>query len=92
MLDWRVTVDTAHGPETVSGQCPAEGEVRVVCGLPKGRLKSVRAAMALTVEETEKIFMNGYQTWTWCREMGKNDRLHGGTGPGSLWTIPTSPA
>ena len=77
MLDWRVTVDTARGPETVSGQCPAEGEVHLICGLPKGRLKSVRAAMALAAGETEKIFMNGYQTWTWCREMGRDERLHG---------------
>lgn len=77
MLDWRVSVDTPAGPETFSGQAAAEGQTRVVCQLPRGVLRSVRAVMALDMAEDEKVFMNGYQTWTYCPEQGKWDRQRG---------------
>ena len=77
MLDWRVSVDTPAGPETFSGKAAAEGQTRVVCQLPRGVLRSVRAVMALDMAEDEKVFMNGYQTWTYCPERGKWDRQRG---------------
>ena len=79
MLDWCVTVDSAQGPETLRGQAaiPGAGPLNLVCDLPKGRLKKIAATVALTVAEDEKIFMNGYQTWTACPEYGKHDKIRG---------------
>ena len=80
MLDWRVHVDTADGPAVLIGRSPAEGEARVVCDLPWGVLRSVRAVMTLDMAEDEKVFMNGYQTWTYSPERGRYDRQPGLTG------------
>ncbi len=77
MFEWRVTVDTAEGPRTLSGSCPVEGTVRVACDLPAGVLNTVRGRMPLTVAKDERIFMNGYQTWTRSPELGPGDRLRG---------------
>ena len=51
------------------------GERRVVCNLPKGRLRSVTATAPLHVADGEKIFMNGYQTWTYCPEYTAQDMI-----------------
>ena len=62
----------------VSGQTPLcgdweghAGENRLVLRLPEGKLESVCARGKLSLGETEKIFMNGYQTWTYCPEYGR---------------------
>ena len=47
------------------------GENRLVLLLPEGKLESVCARGKLSLGETEKIFMNGYQTWTYCPEYGR---------------------
>ena len=73
MLDWRVTTDR----ETLTGQTEAADAVHIVCALQPGTLQKVTAVMSLPVEEDEKIFMNGYQTWTHCPEYGKHDRIRG---------------
>ena len=77
MLSWQVTVDTAGGAWTASGQCPARGQVRADVQVPDGTLRSVRAVLAVEMAEDERVFMNGYQTWTCSPELGKHDRLLG---------------
>ena len=80
MLEWRIRVREPDGPTAIAGRTamPEEGgAVRVVCDLPRGTLQSVTATMALTVAEDEKIFMNGYQTWTHCPEYGRHDKIRG---------------
>ena len=73
MLDWRVTTDR----ETLTGRTEAADAVHIVCALQPGTLQKTTAVMSLPVEEDEKIFMNGYQTWTHCPEYGKHDRIRG---------------
>ena len=45
--------------------------------LPAGVLQNAVAALPWTMAHEEKIFMNGYQTWTACPELDKWDRQHG---------------
>ena len=40
-----------------------------------GILENAKAV--LEVSPAEKMFFNGYQTWTWCPEYTKNDRIRG---------------
>jgi alpha-galactosidase len=75
-LDWEVRL-TGGTVLRGSEEVPVTGAVRVVCPLPAGTLASVTAAMPLAMAEDEKVFLNGYQTWTYCPEYGKYDKLRG---------------
>lgn len=55
----------------------SDGEVHIVCHMPEGKLEAVTAVMPLATAETEKIFLNGYQTWTYCPEYTRHDRIRG---------------
>lgn len=79
MFDWKITVITPTGEKTLSGSAdtPENGSLPVVCDLPSGKLKSVMGVLKLSVDADEKIFMNGYQTWTNCPEYGTNDKIRG---------------
>ena len=59
----------------IKGQAPIEGSCQLRLGrvtiapeLPEGMLESVTATMHVDLAAGEKIFMNGYQTWTYCPE------------------------
>ena len=63
---------------TEGGKAEATGAVAANCGavhlvlpLPAGMLKFVTAKLPWPMDEDEKLFMNGYQTWTHCPELGK---------------------
>ncbi len=58
---------------TVSGVLDLqEGRNTVAVRLPKGTLRKVTALMHLETVPYERIFMNGFQAWTYCPEL---DRL-----------------
>ncbi|MCM1165542.1 MAG: alpha-galactosidase [Lachnospiraceae bacterium] len=73
-LHWRVEVggQTFNGAESISN-----GAVRVRCGAPKGVIGKIRAVVPHKMSAGERLFMNGYQTWTYCPEYGKNDKIRG---------------
>ena len=78
MLDWLVEVKTAAGCETRTGLASLSGgSTHIVCTLPYGELKSAVATLSLSIEDGEKIFMNGYQTWTNCPEYTRQDKIRG---------------
>ena len=79
MINWRITVETADGPFAAAGRAapPENGPLHIVCDLPEGRLKHIAATLPLAAVEDERIFMNGYQTWTHCPEYGVRDRVRG---------------
>ena len=60
--------------ESYLGAAEAAGEVHVVLPL-HGRIRSVTATLPLQVAEDEKIFLNGFQTWTYCPEYSPTDRI-----------------
>ena len=45
--------------------------------LPAGTLKNVKAELPWTMAEEERLFMNGYQTWTYSPELNRNGKLRG---------------
>ncbi len=73
-LSWNVTV----GGKSVSGtEDFAPGIHRIRCNAPAGVIQSVTASLPLEMGEEERLFLNGYQTWTYCPEYKKWDRLRG---------------
>ena len=69
MFEYWASVAEPDGPTVLRGSFQLEpGEARVVCALPEGRLESVTAKAPFYIEPDEKIFMNGFQTWTYCPE------------------------
>ena len=53
------------------------GENRLVLPLPEGKLEGLRALLPLSLGEDEKVFMNGYQTWTNSPEQGRTGYTKG---------------
>lgn len=75
-LEYRIEIHTKDGPTVLRGvETLSEGACRVICELPEGRIRSVAATMPLIVGQEEKIFMNGYQTWTACPEYTRRDKI-----------------
>ena len=74
MLEYVIELDSG---EKISGSAETAGAVRICPVLPEGRIKSVSAAMNVPIAQGEKIFMNGYQTWTYCPERGADGRIRG---------------
>lgn len=60
--------------EPIRGSAELEGQTRVVLPL-RGRIESVEAKLRLETEADEKIFINGFQTWTYCPEYTRTDSI-----------------
>ena len=74
VFNFQINVAEFDGPSALKGKFELDvGEKRVVCSLPTGHLQSVTATAPLKIAEGEKIFMNGYQTWTYCPEYTAKD-------------------
>ena len=70
--------ETSGGVQT--GNCTVTengGALHLTADLPAGTLKAVRAEMPWTMEADERLFMNGYQTWTYSPELNRNGKLRG---------------
>ena len=77
-LTFSITVSGTDGPYSLRGRHTlTQGENRIVPELPAGTLQSVTAELPLIVSQDEKIFMNGYQTWTYCPEYRADSRIRG---------------
>lgn len=77
-LNWTVRY-TENGEErTLSGKSPLKlGENHIRAFLPACEIKSVVGKIKVTTVLREKLFMNGYQTWTACPEYSRNSRIRG---------------
>ena len=65
---------------TRKGSCAVTengGVLHLSADLPAGTLKTVRAELPWTMEADERLFMNGYQTWTYSPELDRNGKLRG---------------
>ncbi len=72
-LKWKIKLTDGKsfsGTEKVEG-----GPVRVVCDLPVGEIQSVRATMRYDLDPEDRIFVNGFQSWTNCPERGPQDSI-----------------
>ncbi|MBQ1576998.1 MAG: alpha-galactosidase [Oscillospiraceae bacterium] len=64
-----------HNGESASLTVPlGAGETHVTLPL-RGMLQEVTARLPLSLEAGEKIFMNGFQSWTACPEYGAKDSI-----------------
>lgn len=53
------------------------GVLHLAENLPVGTLKTVKAELPWPMAEDEKLFMNGYQTWTYSPELNRDGKLRG---------------
>ena len=76
MLHWyaETTGGVRQGDAPVHPGC---GALHLSADLPAGTLKTVRAELPWTMEADERLFMNGYQTWTYSPELDRNGKLRG---------------
>ena len=75
-LRWtaQTTGGTRNGSAAVSACC---GALHLTAELPAGTLNRITAELPWTMAEEERLFMNGYQTWTYSPELDRHDRLRG---------------
>ncbi len=87
-LTWKAMVETAEGLESQGGTVALSGAacsdalgtsriVHLSCDLPEGAISSVTAQMNVSLEPNDRIFMNGYQSWTACPEYTTKSRIRG---------------
>ena len=72
-LDYEIRL---AGGQRLRGSRELEAGKNIISlSLPEGRLESVSGLVELPITGDEKIFMNGYQTWTFCPEYTAEDRI-----------------
>ena len=69
-------VETASGAK-LTGSVGADGVVHVRVPLKNATLKKVTAEVALPAADGVRIFMNGYQNWTYSPEYDRTGRTRG---------------
>ena len=76
ILEYTILYYRGHGPEQIKGSLELRPGANVVAPeLPKAKLWSVKASLRRSPAEGEKIFMNGFQTWTYCPEYEAGDKI-----------------
>lgn len=77
LFNYQIEVSELGDPSLLRGSFELKpGVKRVVCNLPKGTtLRAVEATAPLQIAEGEKIFMNGFQTWSYCPEYTAQSRI-----------------
>lgn len=77
-FSYEITVETHDGVHIISGETnPIETHLIIEPSLPEGKILSAKAFAPWGVKEDEKIFINGYQTWTHCPEYSINSKIRG---------------
>ena len=79
-FNYQIVIEGKDGPTAISGSAElAQGPLKVVCEAPEGLLRCVKGEVEVCIDSDEKIFVNGYQTWTHSPEFGPSDhqRLYG---------------
>ncbi len=74
-LCWRA--ETEGGIREGKYQIAQWGEVHLSQELPMGKVKSIKAELPWKMAEDERLFMNGYQTWTYSPELDRTGKLRG---------------
>lgn len=74
-MQWKVTVktDTETRTETIQS---TSAITHMQCDI-QGTMQSVTASTRLDVSKEDVLFFNGYQTWSYCKEVHSNDYQKG---------------
>ncbi len=77
LFNYRLDIMEQNQPSLMQGSFELrEGQKQpVICHLPEGYLCSVTATAPLHIASGEKIFMNGFQSWTYCPEYTARDAI-----------------
>lgn len=77
-LKWQVNGRCGQEKVSLHGEAEAQNQLHVLCDLPADTvLGDVRAELPIAMKDSERVFLNGYQTWTYCPEYTKQDRIRG---------------
>ncbi len=73
-LKWKIEINgkTFGGRENAP-----QGAVHIRPEIPESVIQKITAVFPLKMEENERLFMNGYQTWTYCPEYKKSGKIRG---------------
>ncbi|MDD6258785.1 MAG: alpha-galactosidase [Erysipelotrichaceae bacterium] len=75
LLNWNIRSDKS---EILDSEELKAGKNHIVVSLPHdSELKRVHSTVSVEINPDEKIFMNGYQTWTVSPEYSIHDRIRG---------------
>lgn len=74
-LHWRA--QTTGGVKEGDYSIKEGGEVHISASLPPGEILSIKAELPWKMKDGEKLFMNGYQTWTYTPELDRDGKLRG---------------
>ena len=74
-LSYSVRVLTAQGQRELKGRAALDGALHLVLDLPEGVILSAEARVSLYCSDWERIFMNGFQSWTHSTERGRHDTI-----------------
>ena len=76
VLDYTIRYFRGRGPEELKGSVELRPGVNTIAPeLPRCKLFTVSARLRRKADAQEKIFMNGYQTWTYCPEYGRLGKI-----------------
>ncbi len=76
-LRWHIKMSESGGQTFRGAADTSQGIVRVHPDVPAGVIGKITAVIPHEMTEDERLFMNGYQTWTYCPEYKKSDRQRG---------------
>lgn len=74
-MKFRYTAELMSGEIITGERTITPGVHHIVETLPEGKIKRISGTMPLVIGADEKIFMNGYQTWTYCPELDRRDKI-----------------
>ena len=78
ILSYTIQIAQQDGPTAITGRTTlVRGENRLVVSLPEGTICSVKATLERRSSDRDHIFMNGFQTWTYCPEYRRWDKIRG---------------
>ena len=77
MPELRYEICLQDGPPLRGVRELQQGSFHLRADLPEGTLRSVSAWLRLPLRRDGKIFMNGFQTWTYSPEYGREDYTRG---------------
>ena len=76
-MNYTVEVNTDKGIRALSGSTELEGVLHLTIDLPEGRIRSASAELSLSCTDDDRIFMNGFQSWSYCPEYRRTDSIRG---------------
>ena len=75
-MDFSLSIKTNKNDKNLTFSLK-EGVNNVIIDFNEEIIESIIAVSKYQMEEDEVVFMNGYQTWSSCRELNNKERMRG---------------